>query len=199
MKKLLLTLIFLLPLSLYAETSILFLGDSLTAGHGVDEAQGYVALVEKKLAKKGYKLKISNGSVSGSTSASAAGRMRWFLKAKPDWVFLALGANDGLRGRPVSEIAKDLNTAIDLAQKAGVKVMLAGMRMPPNYGEVYTRDFAAMYRQIAAKKKLALLPFVLKGVGGRPWLNQSDGIHPNPKGHAIIADLVADFIEQTIK
>ncbi|OGG96077.1 MAG: hypothetical protein A2508_09270 [Candidatus Lambdaproteobacteria bacterium RIFOXYD12_FULL_49_8] len=194
MKKWLLVFWFCFPFGLQAQTTLLFLGDSLSAGFGVDPEEGYVALVDKNLQDKGLKIKVINGSISGSTTASAAGRIRWYLKSKPDYLFLALGANDGLRGRPVGEIKQDLALAIELAQKAGVKVLLAGMQMPKNLGAQYTEDFAKLYPDLAQKAKLPLLPFLLKGVGGHPDLNQPDGIHPNPKGHVLIAQLVTDFL-----
>jgi len=167
--------------------TIVFLGDSLTEGYGIAKKQGYVALVEKQLKKNGYvKVKVINASVSGSTSASAVSRLKWFLKAKPDILVLALGANDGLRGVNTKVTFENLEKTILLAKKSKLKVLLLGLRMPPNYGESFTQSFKKIYYDLAKKHKLAFVPKLLKGVAGVKKYNQVDGIHPNEAGHKVL-------------
>lgn len=174
---------------------VLFLGDSLTEGYGVPKSKSYPVLV-KKFLKEERKLEVEilNGSISGSTTASAASRLKWFLKAKPSVVFLALGANDGLRGIKVEESQKNLDKAITLAKEAGVKVVLAGMMVPPNYGPDYGKKFKAMYPSLAKKHNVSLIPFILEGVAGEKEFNQEDGIHPNEKGHEKMAKMIGELL-----
>jgi len=181
-----------------APIKILFLGDSLTEGYGVDKSKSYPQMVQKFLKEKGVIIEVLNGSVSGSTTASSSSRLKWFLKAKPNILFLALGANDGLRGVKVSESKKNLRECIQAAKSAGLKVVLAGMMVPPNYGADYGLNFIAMFKELAKEEKLKLMPFLLKGVAGEEKLNQEDGIHPNESGHNVIGRNVADFLLQTI-
>ena len=207
MKKYLFSLVFLLVLGGFAkaqepssktseQVQIICLGDSLTAGYGIEKDQAYPRLVEDKLNAKGIKAKVLNGGVSGSTTASAVSRLNWFLKkSKPDILILALGANDGLRGLKLSESEKNLEEAIVLAKKNGVKVLLAGMQLPPNYGKEYTESFRAMYEGLRKKHGLKMIPFMLENVGGNKELNLEDGIHPNEKGHEVIADTVMKYLE----
>lgn len=172
-----------------AQKKLVVLGDSLSEGYGVAKEAAYPALVEKKLHDAGKtEWSIVNASVSGSTTASAIGRMKWIFKSKPDVVLLALGANDGLRGLKVEESEKNLDEAVKYAQSQKVRVILAGLYMPPNYGKEYTTQFKKMYEDVAKKYKLAFIPFLLENVGGNPKYNQADGIHPNEEGHKIIAD-----------
>lgn len=189
MKKLLILFIALLSYSAFAET-ILFLGDSLTEGYRLAKEEAYPALVENALKKKHDDIKVINGGVSGATSASGMKRLDWYLKAKPDIMVLALGANDGLRGLKVSDTEKNLSTVIEKAQKKGIKVILAGMKMPSNYGEPYRTHFENMFPKLAKKYDLKLIPFILEGVGGVASLNLSDGIHPNQKGHEVMAQTI---------
>lgn len=177
---------------------LVVIGDSLTEGYGVAKEKAWPALLEKKLieAKKNYQ--VVNSGVSGSTSASGPSRMSWQLKSKPDVIVLALGANDGLRGTSVKNLEDNLNKSIDLAKKAKVKVILAGMMMPPNYGESYAKDFAGAFKRVAKKHKVPLIPFLLEKVGGVAELNLTDGIHPNEKGHAVIAETVFKAIEKEL-
>jgi acyl-CoA thioesterase-1 len=179
---------------------ILLLGDSLTEGFGVAQEDAYPALVEKKLHAAGFaSVEILNAGIGGSTTASALPRLQWHLKGRPQWVVLALGANDGLRGVAIAQSKKNLAQTIDRAQKEGVRVFLAGMRLPPNYGQKYRRDFERMYQELAHEKKLALLPFLLDGVAGETRLNLEDGIHPNEKGHQKIAEVVFNFFEPRVR
>ncbi|OGH01656.1 MAG: hypothetical protein A2600_11865 [Candidatus Lambdaproteobacteria bacterium RIFOXYD1_FULL_56_27] len=183
----------------FGQTKVLLLGDSLTAGFGVDPAQAYPVLVEAALKAKGYSVVFTNASVSGSTTASALGRLRWYLKTKPDLLYLALGANDGLRGQSVEGMKENLAATIRLAQAQGIKVLLVGMKMPPNYGAAYTKAFGQVYPELAKEYQLPLLPFVLDGVAGKPELNQADGIHPNGQGHRQVAELVTGFFISNLR
>ena len=174
---------------------VLFLGDSLSAGLGVEPEQAYPALIHDMLKEKGFQgVNIINGSISGSTTASAISRLKWFLKIKPDILVLALGANDGLRGLSTVEMARNLDNTIVLAKEKGIRVILAGMKIPPNYGSGYARAFYKVFLSLADKYKLPFIPFLLKDVAGKASLNQADGIHPNREGHRIIAATVLPFI-----
>ncbi|MBK26405.1 MAG: arylesterase [Halobacteriovorax sp.] len=182
-------------LSGFAQTTLLFVGDSLTEGYGVPKEKSYPSLVTQKLSKKGKKIKLLNGSVSGSTTASGMSRLRWFMKAKPDFLFLALGANDGLRGIKLSESEKNLREIIVLAKSKSIKVILAGMLLPTNYGEKYRSEFEEMFKKLEKEHAIHRIPFLLEGVGGEARYNQDDGIHPNEKGHELIADTVLKTLE----
>ena len=186
-----------------AETGpILVLGDSLTEGYGNRKEESYPDLLEKriqsdpKFAAKKYT--VLNGGVSGSTSASAQSRLKWYLKAKPGILILVMGANDGLRGLKVSETKSNLSRTIELAQQNKIKILLGGMKMPPNYGAAYTHEFEALFSSLAKTYKISLVPFLLEGVAGKSELNIEDGIHPNSKGHAIIAKTVFRYLEQLL-
>jgi acyl-CoA thioesterase I len=179
--------------------TIVFLGDSLTEGYGITQSQAYPALVADLLKKKNISAKIVNAGISGSTSASADSRLRWFLKRKPDLLFLALGANDGLRGLDVSDMKKNLENVILMAKKEEIPVIIAGMKIPMNYGNDYRKKYEAVFPALAKKYSLPLIPFLLDGVATHKDLNISDGIHPNEKGHAIIAKNILPVIEKSLK
>jgi acyl-CoA thioesterase-1 len=181
-----------------SETSkrLVIIGDSLTEGYGVSRASAYPALLQKKLEADGKKYVVINAGISGSTSASAPSRMAWQLKNKPDLILLALGANDGLRGSPVAAMEKNLNEALAMAKKQNVRVLLAGVKLPPNFGKAYGDNFEKAFKRVADKSSVPLLPFILEGVGGVTTLNLADGIHPNEKGHVIVADTVFNFIRK---
>jgi acyl-CoA thioesterase-1 len=174
---------------------VLIIGDSLTAGLGVMPEQAYPDLVQEMLNKadKG-RVKVINAGISGSTSAGSYSRLKWYLKARPSVLVLALGANDGLRGLPVEDMEKNLDKAIVLAKEAGIKVILCGMEVPPNYGPGYTARFRKVFPDLAGKHGVPLIPFLLEGVAGQADLNQADGIHPNAAGHKIIAHTVFPYI-----
>lgn len=174
--------------------TVLFLGDSLTEGYQLSKEEAYPALVEKELRKEKKDIKVINGGSSGATSASGAKRVDWYLKARPDIMVLALGANDGLRGLKIDQTEKNLSSVIEKAQSQGIKVVLAGMQMPTNMGETYRKAFQEMFPKLAKKYKIALIPFLLEGVGGNPKLNLPDGIHPNPKGHEQMAQVVLKYL-----
>lgn len=177
---------------------VLFLGDSLTDGYGVEREQAFPNLIKQRLDKEGKAMEFVNASISGSTSASALSRLKWQLRKKPDVLFLALGSNDGLRGLKVKDTQKHLSDCIELAQSQGIKVVLAGFKVPPNYGANYFESFEDMFPALQKKYQVPLVPFLLDGVAGNKDLNQSDGIHPNEEGHRIIADLVQPFIVEAL-
>ncbi len=178
-----------------AQTLIVALGDSLTEGFGVSREEAYPNLVEKGLIRKGYSVRIINAGISGSTSASAPSRMQWFLRVKPDIVILALGGNDGLRGLSIKHMKKNLGKAIKLAKSNNIRVLLAGMQLPLNYGQDYTKSFRNTFFELAEQYNLPMIPFLLEDVGNVPILNLPDGIHPNPEGHEIISRTVIKNLE----
>jgi acyl-CoA thioesterase-1 len=174
-----------------AKAKLLILGDSLTEGYGVDKESAYPFLLEKKLREAGHKdLTVVNGGVSGSTTAGGLSRLDWLLKGQPTHVIIALGANDGLRGLKLEDSEKNLAKIIEKCLALKIKVMLAGMKIPPNYGKEYTDKFDAIYGRLGQKYKVKVIPFLLEGVAGDPKLNIADGIHPNVAGHKVIADKI---------
>lgn len=195
--KLLLAFLIFLSTSLYGQT-ILFLGDSLTEGYQLSKEEAYPALIEKELKKTRKDIKVINGGVSGATTASGMKRLDWYLKAKPDIMVLALGANDGLRGMKLSETEKNLAAVIEKAQARNIEVILAGMKMPTNMGEPYRSNFENVFTKLSKKYSVKLIPFLLEGVGGVPKYNLPDGIHPNPQGHEIMAKTVLKVLESEL-
>ncbi|MGA2562953.1 MAG: arylesterase [Steroidobacteraceae bacterium] len=170
---------------------ILVYGDSLSAGYGIRVEQGWVNLLQQKILQEGYGFRIVNASVSGETSAGGLSRLAHALSVQqPRIVLLELGANDGLRGLPLTQTRTNLDQIITQLQAHGVAVLLLGVRLPPNYGERYTHEFAAMYDQLAATHKIALLPFLLEGVALRPGLMQEDGLHPNAQAQPLLLENV---------
>src|SRR5262250_1811638 len=178
------------PAVAWAERVIVAFGDSLTAGLGVTADAAYPALLEARLRQEGFDYRVVNAGVSGDTSAGGLRRVDWVLRARPEIVIVALGANDGLRGLPVPALRDNLTAIVTRLRAGGARVVLAGMRMPPNYGETYTKEFAAAFPAVARATSSTFLPFLLQGVAGDAALNQPDGIHPNASGHAAIAELV---------
>ena len=170
-----------------SERVIVCLGDSLTEGYGLSPERAYPSLVERMLRERGQTVRVVNAGISGSTSASAVSRLRWQLRSRPEIVVIALGGNDGLRGVDVAATRANLSAAIDLAQESGARVLLAGMKLPPNYGREYTSSFEAIFPALAKQHGVALLPFLLEGVAADPALNLPDGIHPNERGTEIVA------------
>ncbi len=173
---------------------IAILGDSLTAGLGVTPDEAYPALLEARAKREGYDYRVVNAGVSGDTSSGGLRRLEWLLRTPPEILVVALGANDGLRGQPVTLLRDNLLAIVQKARAAGVKVLLAGMRMPPNYGAEYARDFAAVYADVARKTNVPLMPFLLEGVAADARLNQGDGIHPNAAGHRVIAERMWPYL-----
>ena len=170
------------------------LGDSLTAGLGVAADEAYPARLEARLRSEGYEFRVVNAGVSGDTTAGGLRRVDWVLRAKPEIVVVALGANDGLRGQSPSAMRANLETIIARLTARGARVLLAGMRMPPNYGAEYTREFAAIYPDVARRTRVALMPFLLEGVAADPRFLLADGLHPNAAGHQIIADRLWPYL-----
>jgi acyl-CoA thioesterase-1 len=169
---------------------IVALGDSLTAGLGVAPDEAYPALLEARLRRLGYDYRVVNAGVSGDTSAGGLRRIDGVLKLAPEIVIVALGANDGLRGLSTAALRDNLTAIVRRAQSAHAKVLLVGIRVPPNYGADYSRAFADVFRDVARATNVPLLPFLLEGVAGEPRLNVADGIHPNAEGQRRIAEHV---------
>ena len=168
------------------EKNIIFFGNSLTAGYGLDPIDAFPALVQKRIDSLNLPYKVINAGLSGETTAGGKSRIDWILKQPVSIFILELGGNDGLRGIPISETRQNLQTIIDRvkAKNPDVKIVLAGMQVPPNMGQKYSQEFRAIFRELAEKNSSALIPFVLEGVGGVPELNQPDGIHPTVAGHS---------------
>ena len=181
------------------EMTLLFLGDSLTEGLGVAKEDAFPRHVEHLIQKELHKsVLVINGGVSGSTTSDGLARLKWYLKKNPSLVFLALGANDGLRGLNLTQSQKNLEEIIVYAQEAKATVLLAGMLIPPNYGQAYGEQFKKMYEEIGIKYHLKSMPFLLEGVAGNEAFNQRDGIHPNEQGHQVIARNVFEFIKEAL-
>lgn len=172
--------------------NILIFGDSLTAGLGVEPEEAFPALLGNKIDSLQLPYEVINGGLSGETSAAGKARIDWLLKDKVDVFVLELGANDGLRGIPVSETRKNLQSIIDQvkAKYPNAKLVMVGMEVPPNMGKTYASEFRMIFPDLASKNKMKLIPFLLDRVGGVPELNQADGIHPTAAGHKILADNV---------
>jgi len=175
---------------------MIIIGDSLTEGLGVTHEEAYPFQLQSKIEAAGKKWAVINAGISGATSASAVSRVQWQLKQKPDMILLALGANDGLRGSPVKAMQANLAKAIELCQKNKVTVILVGIQVPPNYGADYKKAFDGVFPNLAKKYGIPLVPFLLESVAGDKSLNQADGIHPNAKGHEILANTVFRDIQK---
>jgi len=175
--------------------TIVAMGDSLTAGFGVDPSEAYPARLRAKLSAAGYPFEVVNAGVSGETSSGALARIDWVISAlKPDLIILETGANDGLRGIEPEVLRKNLDRIVGIIKADSIAVILCGMRMLPNLGPVYTRQFAGVYPQIAAKYDIPLIPFFLEGVAGDPRYNQADGIHPSAAGYRRIVDYIYPYV-----
>jgi acyl-CoA thioesterase I len=178
---------------------ILAFGDSLTAGYGVQPASGYPARLQRKLDERGYKYRVVGMGISGDTTSGGRSRMKPALEQKPSIVILELGANDGLRGLPITQMQMNLEQMIQDFQKAGAKVILAGMTLPRNYGEAYVKSFEDVFRNLAKKYSLPLIPFFLEGVAGDPKYTLEDLIHPNAEGYVRVTDIVMKTLEPLLK
>ncbi|WP_073523430.1 arylesterase [Pseudomonas fluorescens] len=162
-----------------AAGTVLIVGDSISAGFGLDTRKGWVALLEQRLKQEGFDDKVVNASISGDTSAGGLARLPAALAAhKPDVVVIELGGNDGLRGQPPAQLQQNLASMIQKSRDSGAKVLLLGMQIPPNYGKRYVEAFAKVFGDVAQKEKVPFVPFFLEGVGGHPELMQADGLHP---------------------
>ncbi|MEX0320573.1 MAG: arylesterase [Puniceicoccaceae bacterium] len=175
---------------------ILCLGDSLTAGYGLDPEQAYPSLLQTMLEEKGLQVTVVNAGVSGDTSAGGLRRLSWIMQQQIDCMIVALGANDALRGQPVEETEDNLRQIIRMAREKqpDISIILAGMRAPPNMGPDYARQFEEIFARLAKEESVRLLDFLLEDVAARPELNLADGIHPNAKGHRIIAEHLVDLL-----
>jgi acyl-CoA thioesterase-1 len=174
---------------------IVAFGDSLTAGFGVPQADAYPALLQERLQREGYAYRVVNAGVSGDTTAGGLRRVDWALKLKPEIVIVELGANDALRGQDLTSVRANLDQIVERFQAAGARVLVAGMRLPINYGPRYGSEFQRMFEDVAKKRKAAYMPFFLDGVGGNARLNQGDGIHPTAEGYKIIADRLWPYLK----
>lgn len=176
---------------------IVFFGDSITAGYGINMENAFPALIQEKIKEAELNYEVVNAGLSGETTAGGLNRIDWILRAKPDVFVLELGGNDGLRGLSLEESEKNLKAMIKKVRAANpkAKIILAGMQIPPNLGQDYTDQFKSLFPEIAKEMDTELIPFLLEGVGGDPQLNLSDGIHPNQKGHEIVAKTVWSYLK----
>ena len=190
--------LFCLAMMPASAASVLIFGDSISASYGMDIEQGWVSLLDKRLERRDPGLhQVINASVSGETTTGGLRRLPALLKQhKPDVVVLELGGNDGLRGQPPALMERNLAAMISLSRKAGARVVVLGMQIPPNYGKAYTEAFAAVFPRVAKAEGVAVLPFFLAGVGGVPALMQKDGIHPNAKAQPKLLELAWPLIRE---
>ena len=172
---------------------VVFLGDSLTAGYGLEAEQAHPARIEERLLAEGRPVRVVNAGVSGDTTAGGLSRLDWLLRQRPDVLVVSLGGNDGLRGLQLSSSEDNLRRIVERARAAGARVLLTGMKMPPNYGD-YADDFAAMYPRLAGELGVPLVPFLLDGIADRPDLFLADGIHPTAEGQAVLAETVLPYL-----
>lgn len=187
------------PAPASARPRVVFLGDSLTAGLGLSQAQAYPSLIAERLDRAGLGVEVVNAGISGDTSAGGRRRLNWALDGDVRVLVLGLGANDGLRGSPVSAMKENLQAIIREAKGRGIRVLLLGMEAPPNFGPEYTAEFRAAFRDLAEAEDVAFVPFFLDGVAGVPALNQPDGLHPNADGASRVADVVWDALEPMVE
>jgi acyl-CoA thioesterase-1 len=180
--------------------TIIFFGNSLTAGYGLGPSQAFPAIIQKKIDSLGLPYQVVNAGVSGETSSGGNTRVDWILRQPVDIFVLELGGNDGLRGIPLSQTKKSLQSIIDKVRSKypGARLVLAGMQVPPNMGQEYSTEFRDIYRDLAGKNKITLIPFLLEGVGGEASLNQEDGIHPTAQGHLIVAENIWRQLKQLL-
>lgn len=178
---------------------LVFLGDSLTEGYGVAQDRAFPYLIQQKFKTLKSAWIITASGSSGSTSASTLSRLKWIAKDRPEVVFILMGSNDGLRGLKIEETEKNLAEALKWARQEKIKIILGQLHVPPNYGKNYAKKFAAIFPRLAKKFNVVLAPFLLDHVAGISELNQADGIHPNEKGHKIIADNIYKFLLINLK
>jgi len=189
-----------LPLTAWAGRAILVYGDSLSAAYGLAQDAGWATLLQARLKQKGLDYTVVNASISGETTSGGMARIAEALSAhQPRVVIVALGANDGLRGLPLAQMRANLGKIVRASQKAKSRVLLVGMRLPPNYGDAYTRQFAQVYADLARENKTALAPFLLQGVADRRELFQADNLHPTAQAQAMILDNVWPALAPLLK
>ncbi|MEP5614056.1 MAG: arylesterase [Cyclobacteriaceae bacterium] len=181
--------------------TILFFGNSITAGYQLDMDEAFPAIIQTRLDSLGYAYQVINAGLSGETTAGGKSRIEWVLNTIPDIFVLELGANDGLRGLPLEETRKNLQDIVDMVKAANpdAKIVLAGMQVPPNLGQDYTQTFQKIFPDLTENNGATLIPFILEGVAGDPSLNLGDGIHPTPEGHAILAETVWKYLEPLLQ
>jgi acyl-CoA thioesterase-1 len=191
------TVLVLLTGMVSAQKNILFFGNSLTAGYGLSPDEAFPAIAAELLQQKGKAVKVINGGLSGETSAGGLTRIDWMLRQPVDILVLELGANDGLRGLPLEQTRLNLQGIINKARAKNpkIKIVIAGMMVPPNMGPEYSEKFQQLFKDLAQKNQAVLIPFLLEGVAGHPHLNLPDGIHPNAAGHRIVAQTVLQYLE----
>ena len=183
-----------------APRTIVVLGDSLSASYGVPVGQGWVALLQGRLKQEGYEYRVVNASASGETTGGALARLpRTLAVQKPDIVVVELGGNDGLRGLPIPDVRRNFDSILGLSQQAGARILLVGMRIPPNYGPAYTNAFHELYGELAARHKVPLVPFFLARVALEDALMQDDGIHPNAKGQPLLLETLWPMLKPLLK
>lgn len=177
--------------------TIVFFGNSITAGYGLDLSEAFPARIQERLDSMNMPYKVVNAGVSGETSSGGRSRIDWILKQEVDIFVLELGGNDGLRGIPITETKKNLQTIIDKVKGKypDAKIIITGMQIPPNMGKKYTTEFRSMYPDLAKQNNISIVPFILEGVGGNAELNLSDGIHPTAEGHRILANNVWNVLK----
>lgn len=196
--KLLLLILLVLTFPARAQSSLILMvyGDSLSAAYGIDEAEGWVELLSRKITNEDYPYEVVNGSVSGETTTGGLARLPAMLETfKPDLIILELGGNDGLRGIPLANIRDNLVAMVNLAKESGADVILAGIQIPPNYGPRYTEPFFTQYQDIAEEMGLPLVPFLIDGIPQQPELMQNDGIHPRAEAQHMILENVWPILE----
>jgi acyl-CoA thioesterase-1 len=181
--------------------AIVFFGDSLTAGYGLDASQAFPAVIQEKIKARGWSFEVVNAGVSGETTAGGLRRIEWILQRPIDVFVLELGANDGLRGQPVEQAKENLQAIIDRVRDKypSARIVLAGMRIPANLGRAYVAQFRDIFPTLAQKNRIPLIPFLLEGVGGVPSLNLPDGIHPTPAGQKLVAENVWQVLEPVLQ
>lgn len=189
------------PAAPVVEKTLVVLGDSLSAGFGVDPSEAWPARIQEKIREARLPWKVVNAGVSGDTSAGGLRRLDWILRRPLEALLIELGGNDGLRGLPLAATRTNLQGVIDRtrAKYPRVRIVIAGMKMPENLGEAYTRQFEGLYRDLAETNRVALIPFLLDGVGGRPELNLPDQIHPNAEGHRRVATNVWQVLQPILQ
>lgn len=178
---------------------VVFLGDSLSAGYGLSEAEAFPALIDVRLDGAGRPVRIVNAGISGDTTSGGLARIDWLLSQGPDVVVIELGANDGLRGLSLEETEENLEAIVRRCLDAGARVLLLGMKIPPSYGPEYSSDFEGIFGRLADEHDLLLMPFLLEGVAAKPELNLGDGIHPNAEGHRRLAENIQPYLETALE
>ena len=183
-----------------ANKTILFFGNSLTAGYGIDPEESFAGRIQTRLDSLKKEFRVINGGLSGETTAGGLSRLDWFLEEEPYLFVLELGGNDGLRGIALTETKKNLLAIVDKVQAKypNTKIILAGMQIPPNMGQEYTEEFKAIYPAVAKEKNIELIPFLLEGVAGDPDLNLPDGIHPTAEGHRLVMETLWPYISKAL-